>query len=298
MFDAIATDAVLSEADRAHFLEKGYLIVRDAIPAARLEEWQDLAWARLGYDREDPATWAEPRVHLPPSRVVRVDEFAPRAFAALCEAVGGRERVQEPFFWGDVFVCNFAEGADEPYREPSAAAPGWHKDGYFFEHFLDSPEQGLLVIACWTDVLSHGGGTFIANDSPAVIARFLAEHPEGVDPGVFGSFITECHEFEELTANAGDVVILHPFMLHAVSQNPRRAARFISNPILQLKEPMCFNRADGCYSLVEQSILNALGTESFDFRPAGPRKSTPPAWLEEAGEALKARTEYRFEGGM
>lgn len=288
--------SILTPADRAHFLEKGYLIVRDAIPPERVGEWQDLAWSRLGYDRNDPATWAEPRVHLAPARVVRVDAFAPRAFEALCEAVGGRDRVQEPLFWGDVFVCNFSEGAGEPYREPSAACPGWHKDGYFFQHFLDSPEQGLLVIPCWTDVLSRGGGTFVATDSPAVVARYLAAHPEGVKAAgdTFGALVSECRHFEELTANAGDLVILHPFMLHAVSQNPLRAARFISNPILQLREPMCFDRADGKYSLVEQSILAALGVPSFYFQPSAPRRSDAPGWLEESAAALETRDEYRF----
>ena len=246
---------ILSDLDREHFLERGYVVVRDAIPQAGVLQWQELAWQRLGYDPTDLSTWEKERVHLPPSRAVRVDEFALRAFAATCEVIGGRERLQEPYFYADVFVCNMAEGADRPWQPPSAQSPSWHKDGYFFRHFLDSPEQGLLVIAAWTDVLHRGGGTFIAPDSVGVIARYLAEHPEGVAPDVFGSLIHQCQEFEEITAQAGDVVLLHPFMLHAVSQNELRAARFISNPIVMLEEPMSFNRPDGEYSLVEACLL-------------------------------------------
>ena len=271
--------SILSVDDREHFLDHGYVVVKNAVPPERVREWQELAWDRLGYDPEDQSTWLQERVHLPPSRAVALESFAPRAFAATLEVAGGRERVQEPVFWADVLVCNLAEGADQPWQPPSPASPGWHKDGYFFKHFLDSPEQGLLCIAAWTDVLSHGGGTFIAPDSVGVVARYLAEHPEGVASPVLGKLIHECREFVEITASAGDLVILHPFMLHAVSQNELRAARFITNPIVTLREPMRFDRPDGDYSLVEQGILRALGVSSYEFQPAAPRTGDIPEWV-------------------
>lgn len=280
--------SILSEADRAHFLERGYVIIRNAVPLEQVREWQELAWQRLGYDRNAPATWEKERVHLPPSRAVTVETFAPRAFAATCEVVGGEERIQRPYFWSDVFVCNLAEGADKPWQPPAAQATGWHKDGYFFRHFLDSPEQGLLTIVAWTDVVSHGGGTFIALDSVGVVARHLAAHPEGVPAGAFGSLIGQCKEFEEVTANAGDVVLLHPYMLHAVSQNTLRRPRFITNPLLMLKEPMNFNRADSAYSLIEAAVLRALDVESYDFRPTAPREGNVPEWVTRAQRELPA----------
>ena len=55
-----------------------------------------------------------------------------------------------------------------------------HKDGGHFRHFLDSPEQGLLTLLLWSDMLPKSGGTFCALDSVGVVARFLADHPEGV----------------------------------------------------------------------------------------------------------------------
>jgi len=271
--------SILNQADRAHFLERGYVIIPDAIPVERTLEWQDLAWRRLGYDRDDPSTWEKERVHLAPSRAVKVEEFAPRAFEATCEVVGGKQRIKAPYFWSDVFVCNLAEGADKPWQPPSAQVGGWHKDGYFFRHFLDSPEQGLLSIVAWTDVLSHGGGTFIAPDSVGVVARHLAQHPEGVHAGEFGDLISQCGEFEEITAKAGDVVLLHPFMLHAVSQNELRRPRFITNPILLLNEPMNFNRADGNYSLIEAAILRALDATHYDFHATAPREGDVPEWV-------------------
>ena len=276
----------LSLAQREHFLDNGYVVVENAIPTDNLKAWQDLAWQRLGYDRDDASTWEKPRVHLPPSRAVRVRDFAPRAQAAM-EELCGADRLVEPNFWGDVFIFNGGEGANEPFRPPAATAPGWHKDGFMKPHYLDSPEQGLLVLVAWTDVQSRGGATFIAPDSVGVIARFLAERPAGIEGREFGALIGQCQRFEQLTARAGDVILCHPFLLHAVSQNVRGIERIISNPIVMLREPMNFNRADGDYSLVEQSVLRALGRESFDFNAVNAQRTPPPDWVARAYRDLR-----------
>ena len=40
-------------------------------------------------------------------------------------------------------------------------------------HFLDSPEQGLLVIPCWSDVKPNGGATWICDEGPKRIGQWL-----------------------------------------------------------------------------------------------------------------------------
>ena len=55
-------------------------------------------------------------------------------------------------------------------------------DGWDFYHYLDSPEQGLLVVPLFSDILPRSGGTTIATDSVQVLARFLVQHREGVHP--------------------------------------------------------------------------------------------------------------------
>jgi hypothetical protein len=52
----------------------------------------------------------------------------------------------------------------------------WHNDGDFFVHFLDSPEQALLVIPLWSDIVSKGGGTAICSDGIKYIAKHLVMH--------------------------------------------------------------------------------------------------------------------------
>jgi hypothetical protein len=49
----------------------------------------------------------------------------------------------------------------------------WHNDGDFFVHFLDSPEQALLVIPLWSDIEPKGGGTAVCVDGIKYIAKHL-----------------------------------------------------------------------------------------------------------------------------
>ena len=92
-------------------------------------------------------------------------------------------------------------------------------------HFLDSPEQALLVIPIFSAIKPRGGGTYICTDGLDKIARHLATHPEGVrptplsftpadstyadpadDPGYWSHLkaVRTCSTFVELT---GDVVV-------------------------------------------------------------------------------------------
>jgi hypothetical protein len=81
----------------------------------------------------------------------------------------------------------------------------------------------------------------------------------------------------ETTGRLGDVVLMHPYMLHAVSQNHRGTARFITNPPIALREPMDFDRDDPAErSPVERAVLRALGVERLAFRPTAPREDVVP----------------------
>ncbi len=238
----------LTDAQIEHFLQRGHLVLHDCFSREFAENWTANAFHRLGYDPADPATWAQEIVHMPGTQRVPMPEIAPKAWRAACELLGGEDRVA-PCSWGDSMIVNFRKGADLPWQPPSPTSGGWHKDGDFFRHFLDSPEQGLLTIVIWSDIDPQGGGTFAACDSVAPVANLLAAHPEGLPPSgapeaSFGSLVHQCRDFAELTGRIGDVVLIHPYLLHASSQNHSGRARFITNPPVSLKEPMQFNRAD------------------------------------------------------
>ena len=166
-------------------------------------------------------------------------------------------------------------------------------------HYLDSPEQALLVIPIYSDIKPGGGGTFISPDSIGLIANYLAAHPEGVlptelsftpstsqytnpkdDPGYWSHLkeIKRCQRFAEMTGEIGDVVLLHPLMMHSASKNHLRIPRVIINPPVSLKEPFNFNREDPAdYSLVERKTLDALGVDRYDFKITTERRRIVPA---------------------
>jgi hypothetical protein len=261
------------------FLTKGYVLVKNAFTREQGSNWAAKTFTRLGYDPNDRSTWTQSRIHMPSHHGVEVKDFSPKAWGAIGDLCGGEDRIKTPCNWGDGFIVNLGSDDDaDLWEPPSSVTPGWHKDGDWFLHFLDSPEQGLLTIILWSDVRSKGGATFVATDSVPVVARHLAQHPEGVRPGGFDfkGMAAKCSEFIEATGEVGDVYLLHPYILHASSRNALRRPRLITNPAVSLKAPMNLSRADGDYSLVEQAILRGLGVDHLNFSPTAPRERITP----------------------
>jgi hypothetical protein len=270
----------LTPAERDHFIAYGFAHLRGCFPAgpgSLAQRWVEASWQRAGVDRAQPQTWPTRPVAMPSTASVPLREFAPRVLDAIADLLGGPEQVKDPEpSWNDQFLINYAVGADEPWVPPSAAAPrgiNWHIDGNWFRHFLDSPEQGLLCLVMWTDLVHRGGATCIAPDSIAGVARHLLAHPEGLGPNDFGwsELIAGARDFREVTGEAGDVVLIHPLVMHRGSQNQLRRLRVISNAVSSQREPLRFRRADGAYTPVEQAVLDALGVDALDFAITGER---------------------------
>lgn len=277
---------VLTPEQAAHFIEKGYVVIKGCFSREFARGWTDEAYTRLGYDPDDRSTWDEEIVWMDRHNVAPVWDISPKAWGALCDVAGGADRIEARIMeieskhfttinareWSDAFIVNFRRGADQPWLPPSPESGGWHKDGSFFRHFLDSREQALLTVVYWSDVGHQGGGTLIAPDSVRVVARYLADHPEGVEPGGCGHLIDQCQEFMEITGETGDFIIMHSFMLHASSNNHSGKVRFMTNPPVVLKDPLDLNRDnDADFSLLERATLHALGVDRYDFQPTAPR---------------------------
>ena len=297
----IGQASVLSAADARHFVECGYVVVHNAFSRALAEQVCATAWNELesdyDVDRNEASSW-----HRLPGQsrgiggyvrtkgsglTLKLRDVAPRALAAQVDVAGGVDRFQsaDGLAWSDTAIGNLGRSDTRPWASPSQRQAGWHKDGWHFRHFLDSPEQGLLTVPIFSSIAAKGGGTFVAVDSIRPVAELLHDHPEGLHPdGVQGGgylipgLIDECSNFVELTGEPGDLVIVHPFVLHRVSQNSSSRPRFIANVAVVLAEPMNFVRPAGeCYSLVELAILNALGVDSLDFVATGRRALLKPA---------------------
>lgn len=124
--------------------------------------------------------------------------------------------------------------------------------------------------------------------------------------GKFIEVVKGCDDasFHEMTGKVGDVILLHPLMLHSASKNGRRNIRIITNPPVSLKQPFEFDRQDPSqYSLVELKTIQDLG--GFDqlkgWKITGERKPVIPerlkiqmAWMEEEARRLReSGVEYK-----
>jgi len=81
----MATTNVLTEEQRAHFLEHGWILVPGAIPKENVDRFVGDVWIRTGYDPKDPSTWVEEKFRMPRQKEMLWKDFAPKGYAAICE---------------------------------------------------------------------------------------------------------------------------------------------------------------------------------------------------------------------
>ncbi|MCY4130239.1 MAG: hypothetical protein OXG15_13490 [Gammaproteobacteria bacterium] len=295
-----ATCSVVNREEAEHFVAHGFVVVKGAFSKDHASHISEQAWRELkmvhGVDQDDPGTWARPGPGPGPAGYARLkgsdkqhrlQSLAPKALQAQFDLVGGAHRFPsngEHLAWGEGVVSNLGVEDDPRWQAPAGRQPGWHKDGWHFRHFLNSPEQALVTVPIYTDIRPRSGGTYLAIDSIGPVARLLSDSPAGIHPDsvqgggyLIPGLVDQCREFGELTGEAGDMALLHPYMLHRVSINPSTRPRFIANMAPVLSEPMKFDRAPSDqYSLVELATLHALGQSSCKFQQERPMKAFKP----------------------
>jgi len=256
--------------------------------------WENVE--KRGVIQNDPSTWTKDMVRI--NENYEHDEFQKCNTKRLADAIEdlvGEGRWLDKTVYGESdkrigfgwWPVNFSLGADEPWDVPTA---GWHWDGIHFRHYVDSPEQGLLCLNIFSEIGEKGGGTLVAEGSHKVVANFLKKQKEGVVLGEgiralnkehpwfseltkkseendrVSKFMNETYiddsgfklRVVETTGQPGDVILCHPFLYHAASQNHSGIPRFMCNRTTPLKERMKFIREDGGYSPLELSIKNAI----------------------------------------
>jgi hypothetical protein len=209
--------------------------------------WQTLA--EMGVIESDRRTWDRPLSKM--NRVARHPCFAEIASPRLCSAIDqliGIGRWSVPASWGACLVT-FPElrgGSWVPIED------GWHHDSW--PNITNSGVQVLCVLA--TLPPTCGGTVFVAGSHrllsqffsklsgeeqqlPMAILRprFMASHPwlnrlgckrPETDPvlrcrDLMGKseFVQEGIELQviETTGNPGDIILVHPLVLHATSYN-------------------------------------------------------------------------------
>ena len=256
---ALGADAI------ARFIRDGFIRVDAAFSSEIAAEARAILWAQTECDPDDPTTWARP--------VVRLDQFDQAPF---------REAANSPVLH-TAFDKLVGEGrwlprgglGTFPVRFPSSEDPGddgWHIDvsfGYEEPDFMDwranvySKGRVLLMLFLFSDVGVDDAPTRIRVGSHIDIARQLAPAGEaGLTLRELASdgFAGSAHRREELaTGPAGTVYLCHPFLVHSAQKHRGKEPRFMAQPPLLPREPICLKRSGSEYSPVEVAILQALG---------------------------------------
>ncbi|HZG77937.1 MAG TPA: phytanoyl-CoA dioxygenase family protein [Paenibacillus sp.] len=288
---------VLTDAQVEHFMEKGWVKLERAYPAEVALAAQAYVWSQVEKRdvlRGDRSTWTMPMVRMnenydtPEFRACKTE----RLLGAIEDLIGAGQWTlrDQPIRWG-WWPVNFSHGADKPWDVPTEA---WHVDGIHHPQYIDSPEQGLLLLCLFSDIRPKGGGTLVVEGSHNIVARILADHPDGLSVKEVNELAKRHPYLAELTGNAppidpalsreerfmervevddrgnrlrvvettggpGDVIIGHPFLFHAASPNHSGVPRFMCNNQAPLKDRIRLRREpDESHTPLELSILRAL----------------------------------------
>jgi hypothetical protein len=245
---------MLSEDDWQMFETQGYMVVREAFDVETAAKCADLVWqemrAQCGIERDDASTWPPIKCKLGVTFRESDGEpwsglFKQKLLPALRE-ICGEEGVDEGALGCGWWMCTFPR---EPRLGEEWGSEGaWHVDGHDYDHYAFSPEVGLVAIMLFSDIDEGGGGTALAGGSHTDALKVLLAH--GLDGCRNTALARETlasknysYSYSEVTGKAGDVVLMHPCLLHARSANLALPGgwgrvRLMAHPKIRLRRPM------------------------------------------------------------
>jgi hypothetical protein len=229
----------------------------DAAAAMSELVWQTLGW-NFGFDRQDRSTWGvfrkRPVVDVGSSPIF--EELLTDRVASVIDGVLGEGTWDWPATWGD-FLMTFPNA-------PVWSLPhdGWHQDSDFDVDC--DPVRWVKAFAFMNDVKPGGGGTLVVTGSHRLAGRYgggrALDRQGRVRKGsnllyeecAYLRDLTSAGDAEErrrsfmdretevdgvalqvveLTGKPGDVVLIHPWLVHAVAPNAADAPRFMRTPV-------------------------------------------------------------------
>lgn len=262
----------LSAADIDSFISDGFVRLDGAFSRQTAEQARAILWQATGCDPDDRSTWTRP--------VIRLDQFGQVPFREAA-STPVLHRAFDQLVGSGRWLPRGTLGTF-PVRFPLPNAPGddgWHVDVSFgtdSDDFMDwrvnvsSRGRALLMLFLFSDVGADDAPTRIRAGSHIDIARQLAPAGEaGLSLRELASdgFAASADRPTALAVGeAGTVYLCHPFLVHAAQPHRGKNPRFLAQPPLLPREPICLDRPDGAYSPVEQAILNAIGTPGGELR--------------------------------
>ncbi len=210
--------SVLTQSDREHFADQGYVIVRQAVPKENCDAVVDAIWEFLGMDREDPDDWYR-APHKPGGGMVEMYQHQsmwdnrqhPRVHQAFAD-IWGDEKLQ----------CSIDRVNFKPPPHPEH--PEWDHKG--FRHWdadtsklpLRFGVQGVLYL---TDTAADQGSfQCMPGEHKPLLDEENPYLPE-LDPD----------KFVQIEGKAGDLLIWNRALAHGNGHNTSdkpRLAQYIS----------------------------------------------------------------------
>lgn len=83
----------LTQEDVDHFMKHGWIKLSNCFTQEQADGITANLWTRLGMSPDDKSTWQTERINMPQHSNFAADKFAPKAWAAICDLVGGEVRI-------------------------------------------------------------------------------------------------------------------------------------------------------------------------------------------------------------
>lgn len=208
---------VLSPEDWRHWTTWGYVIVKNAVPAANIGRLRDLLWEFQDADPKDPATWYRPQLRdhqmkeLNNSGMVEIynhpylwaNRQHPRVYDAFVD-IWDREDL-----WVTIDRANF----NPPNRNARSFNGFIHNDVDTTLEPLPVNVQGVLSLV---DTDPEMGGFQCVPELFRTLAAWRKAQPQdrnGFVPDITG------FEIVNVTMNAGDLLIFNSLLAHGIRPN-------------------------------------------------------------------------------
>jgi hypothetical protein len=258
------TTRALSDAQINQFVEDGFVRIEAAFPRQTADAARAILWRDTGCDADNRATWTRP--------VIRLGMYTQPPFVAAANT-SVLHNAFDQLLGNDRWLPCGAMGTF-PVRFPSPDDPGdagWHIDASFgfdsdepdfmsWRANVTSKGRALLMLFLFSDVGKDDAPTRIRIGSHFDIARQLAPAGEkGLTLRELAAdgFAGSSRRPETLaTGEAGTVYLCHPFLVHAAQPHRGTRPRFMAQPPLLPKAPLCLTGP----SAVERAIREALRT--------------------------------------
>jgi len=250
------TNTTPVEQSIAHFREHGWMRIPQAFDAAAAAAMRDAVWDALapaGIRRDQPSSWTVERpVHLQHLKDNPLfGAVGGKALHAAIDAALEGRPYETPANWGAFFIA-FPSAAG--WGVPTS---GWHLDANYLGPLW--PTGGVKTHALLGDIPPRGGGTQIISGSHRLVHTWFKQNPP--PPGTRGAelrrllqshpYIRDLHakgdrderiarfmgraevvdgvplQVIENTGEAGDIILLHPLVLHVAAPNTAAAPRFL-----------------------------------------------------------------------